>query len=65
MQSHVIRAPLALIMGLSGLITQNLTEHPDPQLLSYLDISVQELDQLIKNIVGNSSEVVPAGGTNS
>ncbi|MBS7566291.1 PAS domain S-box protein [Mucilaginibacter sp. Bleaf8] len=65
MQSHVIRAPLARIMGLSGLITQNLTAPPDPQVLSYLDISVKELDQVIKSIINNSGEILPAGLTNS
>lgn len=61
MQSHVIRAPLARIMGLSGLITQNLTEPQDPQLLSYLDISVQELDGVIKSVINNSGEILPDG----
>jgi PAS domain S-box-containing protein len=64
MQSHVIRAPLARIMGLSGLITQNISELPDPQLLSYLDISAQELDQVIQSIINNSAEIFPDGVTN-
>ncbi len=52
MQSHLVRAPLARIMGLVRLIPleeKNLsTEHRD--LLEKIDLSTQELDEVIGNI---------------
>ncbi|WP_345949243.1 PAS domain S-box protein [Mucilaginibacter sp. PAMB04274] len=58
MQSHIIRAPLTRIMGLSDLITQNVQEAPDPKLLDYLNTSVNELDEVIKAIVNHSEEII-------
>jgi K+-sensing histidine kinase KdpD len=52
MKSHLVRAPLARIMGLVRLIPleeKNLsTEHRD--LLEKIDLSTQELDEVIGNI---------------
>jgi len=59
LQSHVVRAPLARIMGLTNLIKQGQDEDMAKQLLEYLDISVQELDGVIKSIVIHSEDVVP------
>ena len=51
MQSHVIRAPLARLMGLMTLIE---SVHHDPEeirlIVNYLRISADELDDVIKNI---------------
>jgi signal transduction histidine kinase len=51
MQSHVIRAPLARIMGLIPLI-DNVKESPveRKKMLEYLKISSNELDEVIFNI---------------
>ena len=59
MQSHIIRAPLARIMGLAALINQNKDVKPDKEVMDYLHISLNELDQLISNIVNDSNEMVP------
>ena len=53
-QSHVVRAPLARIMGLVDLITQKANETPDPTVLSYLDKSVKEFDRIITDITSNT-----------
>jgi PAS domain S-box-containing protein len=60
MQSHVIRAPLARIIGLSDLITQLSLKDEDKKLLEYLDASVDELDLVIRSIVDHSAEIVPS-----
>jgi PAS domain S-box-containing protein len=57
LQSHVVRAPLARIMGLTNLITQD--KNNDKQLLEYLDISVHELDGVIRAIVSHGEDLVP------
>jgi len=51
LQSHVIRAPLVRIMGLIPII-QNLDSECEERdkVLSYLSISANELDEVIKNI---------------
>ena len=59
MQSHVVRAPLARIIGLNSLIMQDSHLPVDPQLISYLDQSVKELDDVVKAIVGHSQEILP------
>ncbi len=50
-QSHVVRAPLSRIMALSDLIRDNDDDALRPELLQHLDVSVNELDQVIKDIV--------------
>jgi PAS domain S-box-containing protein len=53
-QSHVVRAPLARIMGLVDLIIQKPNETPDPTVLLYLDQSVKEFDKIIREITLNT-----------
>ena len=57
-QSHVVRAPLARILGLIDLIV-NLKENEIPleELLGQIESSARELDQEIKNIVEKAAEV--------
>jgi PAS domain S-box-containing protein len=59
MQSHIIRAPLARIMGLTNLIIQEVPKDCDRRLFEYLNVSVEELDDVIKNIVDHTGEVTP------
>ena len=56
LQSHVIRAPLANIMGLSELILQEARTHDERELLGYLNDSVIELDAVIRNIVSHTDD---------
>jgi len=55
MQSHVIRVPLANIMGLSNLIIQSNISEEDQELLVYFDKSIKQLDTVIQEIVNQTS----------
>ncbi len=57
-QSHIVRAPLARIMGLVDIIVQNTNEIPDPRILSYLDQSAKEFDEIIKEIISKTSDSI-------
>jgi light-regulated signal transduction histidine kinase (bacteriophytochrome) len=56
-QSHYVRAPLARIMGLVDLIAKGVNEKSDPELLSYLDQSANDLDDIIKRITNNTEQL--------
>jgi signal transduction histidine kinase len=56
MQSHVIRVPLANIMGLSNLIIQSNISEDDQELLIYFDKSIKQLDTVIQDIVQQTSD---------
>jgi PAS domain S-box-containing protein len=57
-QSHVVRAPLARIMGLSKLIYhENTDDSLRKELLDHLDTSTAELDDIIKDIVRKTDEI--------
>lgn len=60
MQSHVIRLPLARIMSLSELIAQEYNGQVDQKLLDYLNLSANELDGVIREIVSQSTELLAA-----
>lgn len=49
-QSHIIRAPLSRIMGLVPLIADNNDAADREEMLGYLMLSANELDEVIKNI---------------
>lgn len=50
-QSHIIRAPLVRIMGLIPIIKNLAPDDPEREtILEYLDLSANELDDVIKNI---------------
>lgn len=56
-QSHIVRAPLARLMGLSNLLKdENMNSNEFQELMSYLDITAKELDDVIKDIVNKTSE---------
>lgn len=56
MQSHVVRAPLARIMGLSELLTYNEGKITNKELLSHLTDSARELDQIITAILAETDK---------
>jgi|GEM_PF-224374 len=57
-QSHVVRAPLARMMGLINLMTENLvTEEEKAECLKHLYTSSYELDGIIKQIVEKASSL--------
>ncbi|TGM56321.1 PAS domain S-box protein [Leptospira biflexa] len=59
-QSHVVRSPLARIMGIIELIrTGSLTKEEEEKSLRYLLESANELDDVIGDIVRKSQEVIP------
>ncbi len=49
-QSHIIRAPLSRIMGLVPLISDNEDTADREEMLGYLMLSANELDEVIKDI---------------
>jgi light-regulated signal transduction histidine kinase (bacteriophytochrome) len=65
-QSHVVRAPLARLMGLVMEIQKN--EIPDgerDELMKYVLNSAEELDEIIRNIVVKSKIVLNLESNNS
>jgi PAS domain S-box-containing protein len=57
MQCHVVRAPLARILGLSELLSYNEQDAEKKQLLSHLSRSAAELDRIIKKIIKKTEEI--------
>jgi signal transduction histidine kinase len=58
-QSHVVRAPLARLMGLVNLLESDegdLTEE-SKELLGYIKISAEELDQVVRSISDKSERI--------
>jgi len=55
LQSHVVRAPLARLMGLVNLLNNNNAEASE--LLPLIEISAKELDDIIISIIKKSEEV--------
>lgn len=59
-QSHVVRAPLARIMGLVQLISDEETPtHEKLEMLPYVLDSANELDEIIRTIVKQSKLILP------
>lgn len=56
LQSHVIRVPLANIMGLSELILHDVKTSQEKELLNHLSSSIKELDSVIRNIVNYTDD---------
>ena len=56
-QSHVVRAPLARIMGLTDLLKNAEGETYYSELLAHILTSAEELDDVIRSIVIRSAEV--------
>jgi PAS domain S-box-containing protein len=51
MQSHIVRAPLCRVLGLVDLIIANKNNGVDYEMMEYLDLSVKELDDVVKTII--------------
>ncbi|RKS50562.1 PAS domain S-box-containing protein [Gillisia mitskevichiae] len=56
-QSHVVRAPLARIMGLIDLIQSYPNIDEQAQLLEHINTSATELDGIIRNITSKTEDV--------
>lgn len=56
MQSHLVRRPLANIMGLSSLISQELKKEDMNHLCDMLEKSTAELDEVIKDISNKTDQ---------
>jgi PAS domain S-box-containing protein len=57
MQSHIVRAPLARIMGISELMRYNEGEITQKELLGLLTDSANELDEIIRNILQQTKSI--------
>ena len=57
-QSHVVRAPLARIMGLADFLKNHTTtEEEREQLLSYIGSAAEEFDVIVKDIIMKADQV--------
>lgn len=54
-QSHLVRAPLANILGLANLLTPDNSEEDTRSIISLLKESAAQLDAVIKKIVGKTN----------
>lgn len=60
MQSHIVRAPIARLMGLIDLIKHPASsEELKEELLGYVLISANELDQIVRDIMSKTEEIDP------
>jgi PAS domain S-box-containing protein len=57
LQSHVVRAPLAQIMGLSELMSVEECNVQMKELISHLRNSANDLDQVIRDIISKTEDV--------
>jgi signal transduction histidine kinase len=62
MQSHVVRAPLARIMGLVNLLEdEDFNELNQTEIIALITESATELDGIIRNITNQSHELSKKG----
>jgi light-regulated signal transduction histidine kinase (bacteriophytochrome) len=55
-QSHVVRAPISRILGIINLLEEEKENQEEFMFwMSQLKISTNEMDQIVKNIVSDSS----------
>jgi len=55
-QSHKVRAPLARVMSLSGLMTSLNNEEEKEEVLNYLIVSADELNEIITGIIKQAEQ---------
>ncbi|EOR96347.1 hypothetical protein ADIARSV_0452 [Arcticibacter svalbardensis MN12-7] len=53
-QAHLVRAPLARIMGLMNLLNDHDNDENNADLFNYLNISVHELDEIVRDVIDKS-----------
>ncbi|MDB5151007.1 MAG: domain S-box-containing protein [Mucilaginibacter sp.] len=54
-QAHIVRAPVARIMGLTDLLNDHIDNHPDAaELIKLLMLSAHELDDIVREIIKKS-----------
>ncbi|SEN78668.1 PAS domain S-box-containing protein [Mucilaginibacter gossypiicola] len=54
-QAHIVRAPVARVMGLTNLLGDHLNHNPDAaELVSFINISALELDNIVREIIKKS-----------
>jgi light-regulated signal transduction histidine kinase (bacteriophytochrome) len=58
MQSHLVRAPLASIMGLLPMLSSEPEDDSREKILEYLNISATQLDKIIGEIIEKSTSVI-------
>ena len=58
MQSHLVRAPLARILGLLPMLSNEADESEKLQIITYLNYSANELDLIIRDITEKSTSVI-------
>ncbi len=57
-QSHVLRAPLARLMGLADMITSGMAlENERDQILQHIQDSAKEMDGIVKDIVSKTENI--------
>jgi PAS domain S-box-containing protein len=58
-QAHLLRAPLARILGLIPLLDDlKAAENANTEILSYLEASASELDEIVKQVINKSHEAL-------
>jgi PAS domain S-box-containing protein len=58
MQSHLVRAPLARIMGLLPMLSEAAQEKEKAEIIDYLKVSAGELDAVIHQITEKSAAII-------
>lgn len=56
MQSHLFRAPLARVKGLADLYDYSKTQAEKDEVMDYIKVSIEEMDEVIREIVRNTSD---------
>jgi PAS domain S-box-containing protein len=58
MQSHLVRAPLARIMGLIPLLNAAADKCEQAEIINYMDLSAKELDGIVQKITDKSYSMI-------
>lgn len=59
-QSHIVRAPVARILGLVDLMRGELLDETEKgEMLGHIESSTMELDDIIKEIVSKTAPITP------
>ncbi len=58
MQSHLVRAPLARIMGLIPLLNASADKKDQAEIINYIALSTTELDEVVRKISKKSNDII-------